>query len=83
LTHGSDFVAGVAIRHSMRADQRKTILMRVDVLERNLPPVYAVAEIALCSVLPAMKVGVTILAIAANVREHRIEMALLAGHTRV
>ena len=40
-------------------------------------------DIALSPVFPAMQIGVTILAIAAYLREHRIEVALLAGNTRV
>ncbi len=31
LTDGASLVTRIAIRHSMRADERKTILMRVDV----------------------------------------------------
>ena len=62
----------------MRADEWETILMRVDGLERNLPSTYAVAEIALSSVFSAMKIGVTILAIASHVREDWIEVTLLA-----
>jgi hypothetical protein len=83
LTDSPGLVTGVAIRHSMRTDERETILMRVDVLKRNLPPAHAVARIALGPVLPAMQVGVTILAIAAHLRKHWIEVALLAGNTRV
>jgi hypothetical protein len=42
-----------------------------------------VAEIALRAVFPAMKVGMTILAIAPDVCKHWIEVALLAGDGRV
>jgi hypothetical protein len=64
----------------MRADEWETILVRVDGLERNLPSTYAVADIALSSVFSAMEIGVTILAIAAYVREDRIEVTLLANN---
>jgi len=67
----------------MRADEWKSILVRVDVSQRNLPPAHSVAEVALRAVLPAMNVGVTILAIAAHVGKHRIGVALLAGNSRV
>ena len=67
----------------MRADEWKSILVRVDGLKGNLPPAHAMAEIALRPVFPAMQVGVTILAVAAHVREHWIEVALLAGNTGV
>jgi hypothetical protein len=41
------------------------------------------ASIALSSVLPPMQVGMAVLAIAADVREHWVEVALLARNTRV
>jgi hypothetical protein len=42
-----------------------------------------VAEIALGAIFPAMKVGMTVLAIAPDVCKHWIEVTLLAGNGRV
>jgi hypothetical protein len=83
LPDRSGLMAGIAVRHSVRADEWKTILMRIDGSERNLPPAYTVANIALSSISSAMEVGVTILAISAGVREHRLKVALLTVNTRV
>ncbi|HXY02128.1 MAG TPA: hypothetical protein VEI49_01065 [Terriglobales bacterium] len=67
----------------MRPDQRETVLVCIDVLERDLPTAHAVAEIALCAISPSMNVGVTVLAVAANVGEHRMNVAFLATHNRM
>jgi hypothetical protein len=42
-----------------------------------------VAEIALCSIFPPVKVSVTILTIVAHIREHRLDVAFLARHPQV
>src|ERR1700690_2365899 len=41
------------------------------------------AELALCSVFPPVQVGMTVLAIAAHVGKHRIDVAILARHADV
>ena len=43
LSHGSHLVTGIAIHDSVRADQRKPILVLIDVVDRNLPAVRVVA----------------------------------------
>ncbi len=63
-------VAGIAIRYCVRADQREAILMLVNVMNRDLPPVYPVTEVALRSVFAAMEIGVAVLAVAAYVGEN-------------
>jgi hypothetical protein len=80
LAHGPDLVAGVTIHNRMRTDQRETVLMLIDVVNRNLPAIDAMAEIALGAVFSAMQVGVTILALPADIGEHGIDMAFLAEH---
>ena len=54
LPDGAHLVAGIAIHRRMRSDQGKTILMLVDVVNRNLPAVGVVAECALSTVFPPM-----------------------------
>ena len=80
LPHRSHFVARIAIDDSVRANEREPVLMLVDVVHRDLPAVDAVAQIALRSILPAMDIGVAILAVPAGIRENRIDVTLLAGH---
>jgi hypothetical protein len=43
LSYGSHLVTGIAIHDSVRADQRKPILVLIDVVDRNLPAVRVVA----------------------------------------
>lgn len=83
LAHGPDLVAGVAIYNCMRTDQWETVLMLVEVVNRNLPAIDTMAEIALGAVFSAMQVGMTILALPADIGEHGIDMAFLAEHLRV
>lgn len=83
LAHGAGLVARITIRDGMSPDQRKTVLVLVDGVHRNLPPRDFVAEVALRSILAAMNVGVAILAIRAHARKNRIDMALLAAHVAV
>jgi hypothetical protein len=64
----------------MRTEQWKTVLMLIDVVDRNLPAIDAVAEIALGAVFSTMQVCVTILALPADIGEHGIDMTFLAEH---
>ena len=57
--------------------------MLIDVVDRNLPAIDSMAEIALRAVFSAVQVGVTILALPADVGEHGIDMTLLAEHLGV
>jgi hypothetical protein len=83
LSDSTNLVAGVAVGDGMSADQRKAVLMLVYVVNRNLPAVRAMAEIALRAVFPSMEIGVAILAIAAHIAEHGIDVAFLAPHANV
>ena len=76
-------VTGVAIHGSVRTDQGKTVLVLVDIVDRNLPARNSVAQVALSSVFPAVDVGVTILAGVANLGENPLDVAFLARHLRV
>jgi hypothetical protein len=55
--------------------------MLVDGLDQNLPATYSVAHVALRSIPSAVNVGVAILAIAAHIREHGVDVTFLAAHT--
>jgi len=83
LPHGSSFVTRIAVHRSMCADQWKTILMRVDGLDQNLPASYPMAEVALRSIFPPVKVGMTILTIASHIGENGVDMAFFAGNAQV
>jgi hypothetical protein len=76
LADGAHLVAGIAIHGRMRANQGKTILMFVDVVNRNLPAVGVVAECALSSVLPPMQIRVTVLTLHWRVAENQSLMAI-------
>jgi hypothetical protein len=67
----------------MRPDQRETVLMLIDVVDRNLPPGVAMAEIALGAVLSAMDIRVAVLTLIADFREHEVAMAILATNALV
>jgi hypothetical protein len=77
LPHGADRVTGVTIRNRMRSDQRKTVLVFVDHVDRYLPAMHGVAKIALGAVLPTMDIGVAILAVVSHVGEKRVKVAFL------
>jgi hypothetical protein len=82
-SNGSHLVTRVAVDHGVRADQREPVLMLIDVVHRHLPAIDAVAQIAFGSVLAAMDVGMTVLALASDVGEHAINMAFLAEDIHV
>jgi hypothetical protein len=80
LTHSSNLVARVAVHRSVGADQGESVLMFVDVVDRNLPAVGCVAEFTLRAILAAMQIGVAVLTLARDVREVQIGMAVTAAH---
>ncbi|KAA6463172.1 hypothetical protein DYQ86_07555 [Acidobacteria bacterium AB60] len=67
----------------MRSYEGKSILVLVDVVDRYLPSVGVVAQFAFRAVLAAMKVGMTVLALAGGVRKVEIRVAVAAGNRRV
>src|SRR5215475_5475467 len=69
LADGADLMAGIAVHRGVRTDERKSILMLVDVVNGNLPSVGVVTELALGSVLAAMQIRVAILALLRCVAE--------------
>ncbi len=83
LTNRADLVAGVAVDGRMSTDQRKSILMLIDVVNGNLPTIGVVAEATLGAILAAMQIGVATLAFDGGVAEIEILMAIDALHFRV
>lgn len=73
----------IAVNRCVSADQRESILVLVDRMNRHLPAIHSVTQFALCSVLSAVDVGMTILAALAHVTKQRSCVALLAAHFRV
>ena len=80
LADRAHLVAGITIHGGMRADQGKTILMLIDVVNRNLPAVGVMAECALGAVFPPMQIRVAILALHWRVAENESLMAIGALH---
>ncbi|MGA8310871.1 MAG: hypothetical protein WB755_12630 [Terriglobales bacterium] len=83
LPHCADPVARIAVDRGVRTDQRKAVLMLINRMDRDLPAIDPVARVALCPVFSSMKVGMTVLAVAAHVREHGIDVAFLARHSHM
>jgi len=83
LPHGSNLVAGVTVHGRVSADQRKTVLVLVDGMDRDLPTIDSVTHVALRAVSAPVDVGVTVLAIAARIGKDRIDVALLAPYSHV
>src|SRR3954470_15065137 len=80
LSNGADLVAGITVHHSVRADQGKAILVFVDVVDRYLPAIGVVAQLALRAILAAMQIGVAVLALVGSVSELEIVVAVAASH---
>lgn len=64
----------------MGPSQRKAIVVLLDLCNRHLPAKYRMALFAVRSQLPAVDVGVAVLASLANVGEHWLDVALRAGY---
>jgi len=82
-THCPHLVAGIAIHHRVRPNQREAILMLIDVVNGNLPSGIAMACIALRRILPSMNVRVAVLALVDRLREYEIGVAIHAADFRV
>jgi hypothetical protein len=83
LAHGPHLVAGIAINYRVCPNQRKPILVFVDVVDRNRPAVGVMAQLALRAVLAPVQVGVAILALVGSVGEIEIVVAIAASYRRV
>lgn len=79
LAGGDSFVARITIHRGVRSGERKTIVVLLDLLNRNLPPANGMALLAVRAQLPAMNIGVAIVAALSDVRKDRLDVALDAG----
>jgi len=83
LANRADLVAGVAVNGCMSADERKSILMLIDVVNGDLPTIGIVAEFTLRAVLAAMEIRVAVLTLHRGVAEIKVLMTVAALHFRV
>ena len=73
-------VAGSTVQRGVRADQRKTILVLVDLLHRDLPALHRVALFARGAELTLVDVGVAVCALCADVGENWFDVTLSTSH---
>jgi len=83
LPRGRILVAIFALYEGMRPNQRESILVILNRLQRNLPSFHRVAVRAIGSELAAMDVGVAIRAVGSGVGKHGLGVALSASHALV
>ena len=79
LAVGRALVAGVAVHGGVRPSQRKSVIVLLDLLDRNLPSAHRVTSLAIRPQLPLVNIGMAILAALPNVGENRFDVALGAG----
>jgi hypothetical protein len=80
LAYRSALVAVLTLHRGVRPQQRKAILVILDLLHRHVPSLHGMALRAIRAHLPLVDVGVTVLALLADVCKHRLDMALRALH---
>ena len=73
-------MALIALQGGMRTEQRESVEVLLNRLDRHLPSEDAVALGAVLAELSAMNVGVTIGAVLANIGEYRLGVAPRAGN---
>jgi hypothetical protein len=83
LSDSARRVTCITIHNRMRADQRETILVLIDVVHRHGPAVRVVTQVALSTILASVNVGVAVLALLAGISEDRVNVALLARDLRM
>ena len=80
LANRRALVAIIALRGGVRAQQRKTILVVLQLLHRDIPTLHRMALRAVRAHLAPVDVFMTILALLSHIREHRFPVALRAFH---
>jgi len=67
----------------MCTDQGKPVLVLIDIVNRNLPPIRVVAQFAFGPILAPMEVSVAILALIRSVGEVQIGVTIPTSHNRM
>lgn len=80
LADSANFMARIAIHHRVSADQRKPVLMLIDIVNRHLPAVGIVAKLAFRTIFPTMQISVAVLALVRNIAEVKVGVAIHALH---
>lgn len=73
-------MALVAGERGVGSDQRKSILVLLDVFDGNLPAFHGVAFVAFGAHLPAMDIRVTLGTLVADIREDQLAVALRTAY---
>ena len=74
-------MTGVAVDGGVRSDEREPVQMLVDLLDGNMPPLHAMALLAVRAHLPLVNVSMAVRALRPHIREHHLDVTLCAGHT--
>jgi len=80
LADGADLVARVTVHRGVSANQRKPVLVLIDVVNRNLPAVGVVTKLALGAVLAAVQIGMAILTFLWGIAKDKSLVAIRALH---
>jgi len=80
LPDRSHLVTGIAVHNGMGADQWKPILVLIDVVNRYLPAICVVAQLAFGAVLAPMQISVAVLALVGRIGKFEISVTVAASH---
>lgn len=80
LAIGGTLVAGIAVDGRMRPSERESVVMLLNLLDRNLPASNRVALFTIGSQLAPVNIRVAILTTLTDVGEYRLHVALGAGY---
>ncbi len=76
-------MTGIAVHSGVRSGERKSIVVLLHLLDRNLPSTYGMALLAIRAELALMNVGVAVLATLPDTAEYGFHMTLRASHDLV
>ena len=83
LANRRALVAIVALHRGVRTEQRKTVLVLLDLVDRNLPPENRVALRAIGAEFPQVNIRVAVCAIFPDVGEDRLRVAFQTSNLLV